>query len=153
MRSHTVAGSILTTAAAITLLGGVARAQTQRTPTFYDLSSNPDRLELLDLSSISGAGSSTTALVVDLYREGTPRGLRSTWQMDCSAARMTIVRIAGFTPSESGKPTDVKTQFISPSSSARAGTLFNLACDGSGDLVASRTYFDDLSTIMRRFRR
>jgi hypothetical protein len=148
-RAHAATKLILIMAAATMLLGGAAQAQ--RTPTFYDLSDNPDRLELLDLSSIAGSGSSTTAVVVDLYREHASRGFRSTWQIDCSAARMAIVRIADFTPSQSGEPTNVKTQFISPSSSPRAGTLFNLACDGAGDLAASRTYFDDLPTIMRRF--
>lgn len=128
-----------------------ASAQDEGPPTYYNLSDDPQSLQLIDLESIAGSGSNASVNVIDLFRGKQKFGLVSTWHVDCTHSRMSIAKAMQFAPGWHGTAKAVKTELVNPRSTPRAGTLFGLTCSGNGNLVERRVYRGALESIVNGF--
>ena len=117
---------------------------------YYNISEDPQSLELLALSDSGKVGVKMMMDVIDVTHS--PKlMLGSTWQIDCAAEQMAIVHSTRVQPGSPVDGADVTPQPISARSSPKAWHILRLACDGGGDLIERRMYHGDLSQIVARF--
>lgn len=118
---------------------------------YYNLSDDPDSLQLLGLGNISSEGGFDYITVYDLYRGELTHGFVATWEIDCPRERMRIVKAMQFDPQSSGEETDIEGEVVAARSSAASWTMFKLVCEGSGNLLERRMFYEPLDHIIRRF--
>lgn len=117
---------------------------------FYDVSDDPNSLELLALSDAGKVNGKEQMEVINVFRS--PKMMMgSTWRFDCTKEQMAIVHQTSVQPGSPVHQADVKPRSISARSSAKAFRLYQLACTGRGDLIERKMYHGELPTIVSRF--
>ena len=65
---------------------------------YYNLSDDPDSLQLLDLSNIGNENGREYLNIIDLFRGEAKEGMINTWEIDCAGERMGIIKRCTSTP-------------------------------------------------------
>jgi hypothetical protein len=134
------------------VLTSVSAYGQDKSPTYYDLSSDPSSsMTLLGLDSIDGQGANTTFIVVDLFRGGVKTGMINTWKANCTNGTMRIIKGMAFSPGTPSKAVSLKSEIVKASATPISRTMYRLVCTGEGDLQAARTYHDELPNIIKTF--
>lgn len=117
---------------------------------YYDISEDPQSLELLALSDSGKVDGKEMMDVIDVSRS--PKlMLVSTWRIDCAGERMGIVHTTHVQPGAPMEQADVSPASVSARSSAKSWRVFELACSGRGQLVERRVHRGELPDIVARF--
>lgn len=121
-----------------------AATQKHDLPLFYNISTRPNEIALVHLSSMEEDGDDITAAITTASRAPVRIGLGAVWKTHCGRGTMTLIQSVPFAPGFHGELTTVANpEPVSERSTPENRTLYAMACGGEADLDPKRVYFYD----------
>lgn len=118
---------------------------------YYNISDDPNSLQLLDLDHMGQVGGVVRLNVIDLYRGEDKFGLVTVWEIRCARQTLRIVESSMIAPGQKSTRAPITSGIIPANSTAHSRMMFSLACQGAGNLARSRVFVGNIGDIMRRF--